>query len=183
MRAFPMSWTRTLLVFAVILAPCCVIGASSSLLLPEAPLVRPSFHPRLRLTQPPFHPLAPTEQDSRPMLKAPHRPMQSVPARYTPSPAPTVRSRRLTPAMDGNWELEPRPFIGPKQQSTRAASPANRGATFTGWASSAPIFPLSPATSAVPALITTPHQESEYERMHEYEQMNDASHVVLHGDN
>ena len=177
MHAFLLSWTHTLLVLAAALDPCCVIGAPSSPLFPEAPLVRSSFHPPLRLLQPSFHPLVLPEQHSRPMLRPPHRPMQSVPARYTPTPSPTVRSRRLTSESDGNWGLEPQPFIGPKQQSTKTASPVNRGTTFTGQTSAAPIFPLSLNTSAVPTLHTTPHQE------YEYEQMNDASHVALHGGN
>jgi len=122
-------------------------------------------------------PLTTTNRHTRTAPVAPRQRMQTARARYLTVRPQTFHPRPLAPILDERWELKAHLFIGPIQDATIASPSQTPGVTFAGEPFFEPVFPISPDRQPNSTMSTMPYPEKEYERM------NGASHLVLHGGN
>lgn len=174
MRRFPTPWLHTLLVLSAVLDPLSAIGTLTGSLHCDASMISEASQPHLRRARTSSgRPAAPTSQIPSTSAASHQRINTALTSRITHQPRPT-RIRSLTLALEEHWELRPPPFIGPRPLSSTIALPP--GTAFISTPLSTSLFPLS-GHRTVNRTSARPYQGDEYERM------NDASHVILHGGN
>lgn len=176
MRTCSTPWLYTLLVLSAALNPVYAIETRTGPLRGKASMTSESSQPHVRLARTSSkHPTAPGKQVPSTSAAPRQRINTTLVSRITHQPRP-IRIRPLTSALEEHWELGPPPFIGPRPLPTTIAPPQSPGAAFVGTPFSTSIFPRS-GHRTINSTSVLPYQDDEYERM------NDASHVVLHGGN
>lgn len=175
MHIHPRGWLHTVILFSTVLCPVSAIESSANPLLTEPPAITPDSAPQAPLRQTQSRSLSASTTHTRTARAVPGRSIKFAPASYTLDHPRIVRPRPLVPAFDENWQREPQAFIGPRQPSTFAV-PA-LVPDIAGVRATTPRFSLSPNNQPIPAIMSMPHLGNEYEHM------NDASHVILHGGN
>lgn len=176
MRTLSMPWLHALLLVSAVFDQPCALETPSSLHGSEMPLLGHLSPRQLRLPRLPSDLIASTAL-THTTRAVPRQSIVGVPARYATNSPRTFSRHRLTPTMDGYWELKPRPFIGPRQAFTPALPLQTPDASLSSVPSLTPIFSLSRNSQTLSTMNPMPYQE------HEYERMDNASHVILHGGN
>lgn len=180
MRTSAFSWCQTVLLVAAVWEPSYAMAAASSAssakssLTIQSQAIRPS-RPPLELPVTEAKPLRPADRQIGTTLLPSRRPTLNIRARYATTAPGSVRLRKM-PTVDEMWNHRPRSLIGPPPPSATATPPATLSTVFIEGSSST--SRQLPPDSQLFSNMRAPQNQTV-----EYDQMNAASHVALHGGN